>query len=226
MSTNYTTIRVIIADDHELVREGLRVLMNKIPELEIIEEATNGEELLHLTRKLEPDVVLTDVKMPKMGGLEATRIIKQEFPHIGVIALSSFDDESFIIDMIHAGARGYLLKNAGKHEITEAVKAAYKDQPYYCNQTNEKLALMIARGGFYSKDKDVQNVFTKRELDVIQKICEGLSSKQIASVLGLTTRTVERYRDAIMRKMNVNNSAAVVMFAMSNGLFKSTAERK
>jgi DNA-binding NarL/FixJ family response regulator len=226
MNKPYTSIRVLIADDHELVREGLRVLMNKIPEIEVIEEATNGEELVQKTRKLLPDVVLADVKMPKMGGLEATRIIKKEFPHIGVIALSSFDDESFIIDMIHAGARGYLLKNASKHELTEAIKAAYKDQPYYCNQTNERLALMIAKGGYYSKEKEIQSVFTKREMEVIQKICEGLSSKQIAGVFGLTTRTVERYRDTIMRKMNVNNSAAVVTFAISNGLFKSTAISK
>jgi DNA-binding NarL/FixJ family response regulator len=206
-----------------MVREGLRVLMNKISEIEVVEEASNGEELVQLTRKLLPDVIISDVKMPKMSGLQATRIIKQEFPHIGVIALSSFDEENLIIDMIHAGARGYLLKNASKHELTEAVKAAYKDQPYYCNQTNEKLALMIAKGGYYSRQKEVQNSFTKREMEVIQKICEGLSSKQIAAFLGLTTRTVERYRDTIMRKMKVNNSAAVVMFSISNGLFKSTA---
>lgn len=225
MNKAYTTIRVLIADDHELVREGLQVMLAKIEELEIVGEASSGEELVQLTRKLLPDVVLTDVKMPRMDGIEATRIIKGEFPHIGVIALSSFDEENLILDMLNAGARGYLLKTAGKKEITEAVKAAYKDEPYYCNHTNLKLAHLIARGGHF-KDKSEKKGFTNRELEVIQMICEGLSSKQIAAQLGLKTRSVERYRDIIMEKMEVGNSAAVVMYAVTHGLCKTSIEKK
>jgi DNA-binding NarL/FixJ family response regulator len=219
MTTPYIKIKTLIADDHEMVREGLQVMVNKIAEIEIIGEASNGEELIILTRKLCPDVILMDVKMPRCNGVEATKIIKKEFPHIGIIALSSFDEESLIVDMLNAGAKGYLLKNASKQEITAAIKAAYKDEAYYCKDVNLKLAQMIARGGYYVDPKKHQPVFTERELQVIEMICNGLSSKQIASALNLRTRTIERYRDTIMDKMDVKNAAGVVLYAVTNGLY-------
>lgn len=214
-------IKVIIADDHEMVRDGLQVMISKIDEIEVIGEASNGEELVSLTRKLLPDVILTDVKMPKCNGIDATKIIKNEFPHIGIVALSSFDEESLILDMVNAGANGYLLKNAGKQELTAAVKAAYKDDPYYSQDVNLKLSQMIARGGVYSKGPS----FKERELQVIELICDGLSSKQIASRLNLRTRTIERYRDNIMNKMEVNNAAAVVLYAVQHGLYPRKTEQ-
>jgi two-component system, NarL family, response regulator NreC len=192
-------------------------MISKIDEIEIIGEARNGEELVALTKKLQPDVVLVDVKMPKCNGIEATKLIKQEYPHIGVIALSSFDEESLIMDMMNAGAKGYLLKNASKQEITAAVIAAYRDEVYYCRDVNLKLAQMIAKGGSYLNFK--KEIFTNRELAVIELVCGGLSSKQIASELNLKTRTVERYRETIMEKMNVNNAAGVVLYAVSNGIY-------
>jgi DNA-binding NarL/FixJ family response regulator len=131
-----------------------------------------------------------------------------------------YNEEFLIADMISAGAKGYLLKNTNRHELTDAIKAAYNDQPYYSNQKSERVALMIAKGGNYG-NKNNPATFTSREKDVIQKICEGLSSKQIAAELRLATRTVERYRDGIMRKMKVHNSAALVRYAISNGLFRS-----
>ena len=144
MSKPYLQIKIVIADDHEMVREGLQIMASKIEDIEIIGEASNGEELVILTRRLMPDVVMVDVKMPRYSGVEATRLIKQEFPHIGVIALSSYDEESLVLDMLNAGAKGYLLKNASKHEITEAVKSVYRDEPYYCKDIQQKLAQMIA----------------------------------------------------------------------------------
>jgi DNA-binding NarL/FixJ family response regulator len=219
MTTPYIKIKTLIADDHEMVRKGLQVMVNKIAEIEIIGEASNGEELIILTRKLCPDVILVDVKMPRCNGVEATKIIKKEFPHIGIIALSSFDEESLIVDMLNAGAKGYLLKNASKQEITAAVKAVYKDEAYYCKDVNWKLAQMIAKGGYYVDPKKRRPVFTERELQVIEMICDGSSSKQIANALNLRTRTIERYRDTIMDKMDVKNAAGVVLYAVTNGLY-------
>jgi len=219
MNTPYIKIKTLIADDHEMVREGLQIMIKKIDEIEIIGEASNGEELIVLTRKLGPDVILMDIKMPKCNGVEATKIIKKEFPHIGIIALSSFDEESLIMDMLNAGAKGYLLKNASKQEIMAAIKAAYKDEAYYCMDVNLKLAQIVARGGHYIDPKKQRPFFSARELQVIEMICDGLPSKQIANVLNLKTRTIERYRDTIMNKMNVNNAAGVVLYAVTNGLY-------
>jgi DNA-binding NarL/FixJ family response regulator len=225
MKNAYCKIRVLIADDHELVREGLQVMLKKIDEIELVGEVTNGEELILQTRLLSPDVILTDVKMPGMDGREATRKIKNEFPHIGVIALSSFDEEDLIMDMLSAGAKGYLLKNAGKKELTDAVKAAYKDEPYYCVHTNMKLSQMISRGSKSFGNKKTAESFTERELEVIKFICEGLTSKEIASKLQLKTRTVERYRDSIMEKMEVRNAAGVVLYAVQHGICSSSAQK-
>jgi DNA-binding NarL/FixJ family response regulator len=217
----YTPIKVIIADDHELIRKGLCGLLKDDLDIEVIDEASDGEELVQLTRKHLPDVVLTDVKMKKMDGVEATNIIKNEFPYIGVVALSVYDEESLIIDMISAGAKGYLLKDTNKAELADAIKTVFKGRPYYSNHSSERIALLIAKGGEFYSSKATRASFTSREMDVIQNICEGLPSKQIAGKLGLTTRTIERYRDAIMRKMKVHNSASVVMYAILNKLFKN-----
>jgi DNA-binding NarL/FixJ family response regulator len=225
MKHAYCKIKVLIADDHELVREGLQVMLKKIDEIELVGEVTNGEELVRQTRILRPDVILTDVKMPRMDGREATRQIKNEFPHIGVIALSSFDEEDLIMDMLSAGAKGYLLKNAGKKELTDAIKAAYKDEPYYCAHTNLKLSQMISRGSNRFGKRKTEEGFTERELEVIKFICEGLTSKEIASKLDLKTRTVERYRDSIMEKMEVRNAAGVVLYAVQNGICASSVQK-
>ncbi|HEV7620218.1 MAG TPA: response regulator transcription factor, partial [Flavisolibacter sp.] len=148
MNTMQTIIRVIIADDHELYRDGFRSMLKRIPELDLVGEAADGKELLQLTCELQPDVIVTDIKMPRMDGIEATQLIKKDFPGINIIALSMFDDESLIVDMLEAGAKGYLLKNAHKEEIVEAVKAVYKNEVYYCNQTTLKLAKMIAASNY------------------------------------------------------------------------------
>jgi DNA-binding NarL/FixJ family response regulator len=222
MSKPYSKIRVLIADDHEMVRDGLRVMIRKMEELEIIGDAANGEELVQLTRELKPDVVLTDIRMPKMDGKQATRLIKEEFPHIGIIALSSYDDETLILDMLQAGAKGYLLKNAGKAEVTAAVQAVYRDEAYYCQNTNAKLAQLVASGGFTAKRK-AEEPFTPREREVIRQICLGKTSKEIAAALDIKSRTIERYRDSIMKKMNVNNAAGVVLYAVKHGLAETTS---
>jgi DNA-binding NarL/FixJ family response regulator len=226
MTNAYRTIRLVIADDHEVVREGLLVLLKKIEGIEIVGEAANGEELIRLANTLKPDVILTDVKMPKLNGIEVTKKIKEQWPHIGIVALSSFEEQSLVLDMLKAGAKGYLLKNASKQEFSEAIRAAYADEPFYSKQIQQKLAETISKGGFIQEDRKKSDVFTERELQVIDLICEGQSSKQVASALNIKTRTVERYRDSIMEKMGINNAAALVHFAMTNGIYRTFREKE
>jgi DNA-binding NarL/FixJ family response regulator len=212
-------IRIIIADDHELILDGLRSMLKKVAEIELVDEASNGEQLLASTRKLQPDVVLTDVKMPKLDGIQATMKIKEEFPHIGIIALSSYDEQHLIIEMLNAGAKGYLLKTSHKDEIIKAIKAVYKDEVYYCANTNARLADMISRRNSDPLRKDKMPCFTERELQVIEFMCKGLPSKLIADKLGLSKRTVERYRDVIMEKMDVHNATAAVSYAITHKVY-------
>ena len=222
---NYVNIRIAIADDHELLRQGIQQLITSIEGFEIVGDASNGEELVRLVQQSLPDVVLMDVKMPKLNGLDATKIINAEYPHIGIIGLSSFDEDDLIMEMIRAGARGYLLKNTTRKELSEAVLAVYRGETYYCHDINRKLAQIVARGGA-PQASTRGPLFTTRELQVIKLICEEYSSKQIAAELELKTRTVERYRDGIMEKMGFRNSAGLVKYALQFGLYKTTSGTK
>ncbi|HSU29085.1 MAG TPA: response regulator transcription factor, partial [Chitinophagaceae bacterium] len=193
-------IRIIIADDHEVFREGFQSMLKKYKEIELVGEAENGNELIRLAESLHPDVIVTDIKMPKMDGIEATRILAESHPHIHVIALSMFDDDDLIIDMLEAGAKGYLLKNAHKEDIVEAIKTVYNDEPYYCNNTTHKLAQLIAKSKFNPSRKKIRPQFTPKEIEVIRLICQGFSNKEMAAHLSLSIRTIEGHREKIHEK--------------------------
>jgi DNA-binding NarL/FixJ family response regulator len=214
----YSPIRVLLADDHELIREGFQVMISRMSALDLVGEAANGEQLVELTRNLMPDVVITDIKMPQMDGIQAARQIHEEFPEMGIIALSSFAEEALIVEMLEAGARGYLLKNANKVEIEEAVQAVYQGDTYYCNQTTQQLARMIASSRHTGSRKNEQPEFSDREVQIIRFISEGLASKEIADRLRLKTRTIESYRENIMEKMGVKNMVGIVVHAIRLGI--------
>ena len=215
-------IKIIIADDHEIFRDGFKLMVNKQDDIELLGEASDGKELISLTASLHPDVVITDIKMPKMDGIEATKYLVEHHPDVGVIGLSMFDEEDLIIDMLEAGAKGYLLKNADKHEVIEAIRTVYQQEPYYCKHTSGKLAQMIAKSKFnpYKKTKKIE--FSEREVEIIQLICQELTNKEIADKLFLSIRTVEGYRLKIQEKMNVKNSIGLVIYAIKNGLYKTS----
>ncbi|RXK58559.1 response regulator transcription factor [Lacibacter luteus] len=219
MTTASNPITIVIADDHEIFRDGFTVMIKKFPEITIIGEAENGTELVALVRKLRPDVVLTDIKMPKMDGIEATKLLVQEQPGTNIIALSMFDEDNLIVDMLEAGARGYLLKNAHKDEIIEAIKAVYKEQTYYCRHTSSKLMQMIAKSRFTPSQKKERPQFTDKEISIIRLICEQLSNKEIADRLNLSVRTIEGYREKIQEKMDVHNTAGIVVYAIKNKIY-------
>lgn len=212
-------IKIILADDHEIFRDGFKAMLKKQPSVELIGEASDGEELVKLTRLLMPDVVVTDIKMPKMDGLQATKILSGEFPNIGIVALSMIDEENLIIDMMEAGAKGYLLKNAHKNEIVEAIKAVKNNQIYYCDGTSAKLTRMIAKSDKIPYNKSARPELSQKEIDVIHLICEELTNKEIADRLNLSIRTIEGYRDRIQEKIGARNAAGVVVFAIRNKIY-------
>lgn len=215
-------IRVVLADDHEIFRDGFRVMLKKQPLIELIGQAANGQELLDQVSSLKPDVVVTDIKMPVMDGIEATRRLIKENADLGVIALSMFDEENLIMDMLDAGAKGYLLKNAHKNEIFEAIKTVHKKDIYYCNHTSARLISMLAKSNHNKQKKEVKINFTDKEIEIIKMICGEKSTKEIAQQLFLSVRTVEKYRERIQEKIDAKNMVGVVLYAVRNGIYSIT----
>lgn len=211
-------INIVIADDHEIYRDGLQLLTSTLKGIRLIGTAENGEELIGLVRNLKPDVVLTDIKMPVKDGIEATRFIVANYPDIGVIGLTMYEEEEQIIDMLEAGAMGYLVKNASKDEVQEAILSVYNKQNYYCSQTTTKITRMIAKSRFNPYKPKAKITFNDKELEIIKLICDGLTNKEIAQEINLSFRTVEGYRTRIQEKMEVHNTASIIIYAIKNQL--------
>lgn len=216
------SIRLLIADDHEIFRDGLVLMLSKQSHLLLEGQAEDGQELIDMVKKKPPDIVLTDIKMPRMDGIEATRYIRSWFPQVNIIALSMFDEENLIVDMLEAGAKGYLLKNADKQEILEAIENVFQNKVFYCQHTSAKLATMIVKSKFNPLRKTESIEFTDREKDIVKLICLQFTAQEIADKLFLSKRTVEGYRTRILEKMNVKNTAGVVIFALKNGIIKES----
>lgn len=215
-----TNIRIVIADDHEMFRDGFKLMLTKQPDIHLLGEAENGRELLQLTEQFKPDVVVTDIKMPIMDGIEAAKKISEQFPDTGIIGLSMFDEDDLIVDMLEAGAKGYLLKNSNKEQIAEAIKTVYNGDPYYCKTTSRKLTEMIAKSRYNPYKKADKVEFSEREKEIIEMICREMTNKEIAEKLFLSIRTVEGHRVHILEKMTVKNSVGVVVYALKHGIVK------
>jgi two-component system, NarL family, response regulator NreC len=213
-------IRVVIADDHEIFRDGFRVLLKKQKHIELVGEAENGKLLLQLIEETNPDVVITDIRMPEMDGLAVTRSLQKNYPEIAVIALTMFDEESLIVDMLEAGAKGYLLKNAPKEEILEAIDAVAKDEVYFCRHTSPKLIGLIGQSNYNPFKKNFPDVLSPQEKRIISLICQEYSSKEIATQLNLSVRTIESYRLGLLDKIKAKNVAGLVVYAIKNDLYK------
>jgi DNA-binding NarL/FixJ family response regulator len=214
------SIRLIIADDHEIFRDGLALMLSRQKDITLLAQAGNGKELAELTEQHNPDVIITDIKMPVMDGIQASKLILKKQPDVKIIALSMFDEETLIVDMLEAGAKGYLLKNADKQEILDAIETVYEDKTYYCHHTSAKLTNMIVKSSFNPYKKKEPVSFNERELEIIKLICQQNSSKEISDKLFLSSRTVEGYRTKILEKMNAKNTVGVVVYALKHNLIE------
>lgn len=220
METNDANIKIIIADDHEIFRDGFKLMLSKQMDITLIGEAADGRELVELVKEKLPDLIITDIKMPIMDGIEAAKKVAALYPDMGIIGLSMFDEDDLIIDMLEAGAKGYLLKNANKEQILEAIKTVYNGDPYYCKTTSHKLTQMIAKSRFNPYKKKETIDFTEREMEIINLVCHELTNQEIADKLFLSIRTIEGNRFKIMEKMNVKNPVGLVVYALKHGLVK------
>lgn len=216
--TDTSAIQLMIADDHEIFRDGLALMLSRQKNMVLAGQAGDGRELLKIVREKQPDVILMDIKMPHMDGIEATKVLTGEFPDLKIIALSMFTEENLIVEMLEAGAKGYLLKNADKQEILDAIHSVVDDRVYYCRDTSATLAGMIVKSHFNPYRKKEVVTFSDREMEVIRLICRQQTAQEIGDTLFLSRRTVEGYRTRILEKMNVKNTAGVVIYALKNKL--------
>lgn len=213
-----STIKVLIADDHLIFRMGLKKVLDPEERIKIIGEAENGVELMSAVNRLKPDVILTDIQMPVMDGVMATRELCKKQSNTRVIAMSVFGQETHIMEMLEAGALGYVMKSAGKQEILNAIDAVYAHRPYFCIESERQVAELIDK--HQSNYRDHLVVFTEREKDIIQLICGGCTSKDVARKLYISQRTVEGHRTRIMQKMQVKSTPGLVTYACEKGLYK------
>lgn len=210
---------MVIADDHPAYLEGLKMMLRREKKINLIGEAGDGLQLLDSLTQIQPDVIVLDIHMPNMGGIEAIRQISHLYPYIRMLALTMDSYDYMVVDVLEAGALGYLVKNAGKDEILEAIETVYEHQPYYSRTISSETIKRISASGF-NPHKNNKLVLTETEKQIIQCICRELTSKEIASELCLSTYTVESYRKEISRKIGAKSMAGVVIFAIKKGIYK------
>lgn len=209
--------RIILADDHGIMREGLRALLEKQPGIEVIAEAENGRTTVELSRELKPDVVIIDISMPDLNGIEATRQIIAESPGVKVIALSMHSDRKFVREMLSAGASGYMLKDSAFEELDKAISTVNDNQTYLSPGVADTVVKDYL-GKIVTDNSAASIALTNREREVLQLFAEGKTTKQIASLLCVSIKTIETHRKQIMDKLGLNSIAELTKYAIREGL--------
>ncbi len=209
-------IRIIITDDHQLFRNGLKILLNAFPEFEVTGEASNGEEFLKILKTTPADVVLMDINMPEMDGIEATRKGLKMVPGIDIIALSMYGEEEYYNKMVEAGAKGFLLKDSNISEVKEAILTVRKGGSYF----SQELLYHVIQKIKHRENENKSTNLSKREKEILFKICEGLSNQEIAETLFISKRTVDKHRANLLGKTNSKNTASLILFAIRNKLIE------
>jgi DNA-binding NarL/FixJ family response regulator len=195
-------------------------MLSKQEAVSLAGQAGDGQELLRLVDETRPDMVLTDIKMPRLDGISAAKLILQRYPGTKIIALSMFEEEDLIVEMLEAGAKGYLLKNADKREILDAIFTVNEGNIFYCKHTSAHLASLIVKSKFETHKRSAGPLFTEREREIIRLICRQHTAQEIGEKLFLSKRTVEGYRTRILEKMDVKKTAGVVIFALKHSIVK------
>jgi two-component system response regulator NreC len=212
------TIRVLIADDHDIVRSGLRMLLLAEQDIEIVGEAGSGREAVEMALDLHPDVVVMDVQMPDMNGIEATRAIKEQLEDCAVLALTIHEDEQYFFQMLNAGALGYVPKRAAPDDLVRAIRLVHQGHVFLYSSMASMLATDVLDRMETGEAGDSLDLITDREREVLVLIGEGLMNKEIAKALSISVKTVESHRENIMNKLNLHSRTELVKFAIRKGL--------
>jgi DNA-binding NarL/FixJ family response regulator len=207
-------IRILIADDHDIVREGVRALIRQQSHWEICGEASTGRKAVAEAEKLKPDIIVMDIGMPELNGLDATRRIKRVLPNTEVLIFTANETEEIVKNVFKAGARAYLLKSEANNHLVPAIEALCKRRTYFSSKVSELVFSGYLKGDAATSDPTL----TPRERETVQLIAEGKSNKDVSSILGISVKTVEAHRAAIMRKLELDSVADLVRYAVRNGI--------
>ncbi|MBM2825646.1 MAG: response regulator transcription factor [Dehalococcoidales bacterium] len=210
-------LRLLIADDHVIVREGLRAILEAQPDIEVVGEAANGEEAVDKTRELKPDVILMDITMPGMGGLEATRQIKKSHPEVKVLALTMHESDEYFFKMLESGASGYFIKGGSSSELIVALRAVWKGDVFLYPTMAKKLLSDYLQRVKSGQDRESYDGLTNREREILRIIAEGHTNQEIADLLVLSVATVQTHRAHIMSKLGLRHPAELIKYAIRHG---------
>jgi DNA-binding NarL/FixJ family response regulator len=210
-------MKIIHADDHQIFRESLKLLFSFEEDIEVIGEASNGTQVMDALKTLQPDLILMDVSMNGMGGVETSRLIKKDYPQIKILILSMNSEREHILGALEAGVDGYLLKSAGKNEVLRAIRAVYDGSSYYSKAVTDEIISQLNQQNHPKKAK-INEALSAREIEVLSLIAKQYSSTEIAKLLFISTRTVDSHRRNMLEKLGLKNSAGLVKYAIENGL--------
>jgi two-component system response regulator NreC len=213
-------IRIVLADDHTIIRSGLRLLLERQPDFKVVAEAEDGRQAVQLVSKHHPDVVILDIGMPQLNGIEATRQIVVQEPHPNVVILSMHSDESYVLRALKAGARAYILKNAAEADLIRAVQAVSEGKSFFSPVISKMLLEDYMRQVREKEVEDSYDLLTPREREILQLIAEGKTNKEIATILGLSPHTIETHRGNILEKLNLHSVPELILYAVRKGIIQ------
>jgi DNA-binding NarL/FixJ family response regulator len=213
-------VRILLADDHNILRDGMRLLLERQPGFSVVGEAADGREIVQLTQEHSPDVVVMDIAMPNMNGIEATRRIVEKFPSTGVVILSMHYDESYVIRSLKAGARAYLLKDAMKAELIAAIRAVAEGRSFFSPRISRILQEEYVEALGRKGADDSYDLLTDREREILQLVAEGKTNKEIADALNVSVYTVDTHRTHILQKLNLHSVPEVILYAVRKGIIR------
>ena len=211
-------IRVLVVDDHTIVRDGICALLALAGDIEVVGEAANGSEALNMVKELQPDVVLMDIAMPIMGGLEATRRIHKEFTRTKVLVLTQYDDKEYVFTVIEAGASGFISKTAASSELASGIRSVYEGDSYLSPSVAKLLVVEYQHGASGRVSHDPYEQLTDRERDVLKLLVEGYTTQEIADILIVSPKTVEGHKTNLMAKLGIHNRIELVKYALRKGI--------
>ncbi len=211
-------IRIVLADDHTIIRSGLKLLLEQQPNFKVVAEAEDGRQAVELVSKLHPDVVIADIGMPLLNGIEATSQIVSHDPHPAVVILSMHSDESYVLRALKAGARAYILKNSAEADLIRAVRAVSEGKSFFSPVISKMLLEDYVRRVREKEVEDSYDLLTPREREILQLLAEGKTNKEVATILNLSPYTVETHRGNILEKLNLHSVPELILYAVRRGI--------